>query len=77
MKNQRTVVTHTEILCYAIEELKRKWIIAKDHAKELEPKNPEFAKVYLESVPWKEKLETLLQLYRIETGEDYGLDIEL
>lgn len=76
-KDQVVVVTHTEILTCAINDMVRKWEEAKDHARKIRDKEPDFAREYLERYPWKEKLEVALQMYKIETGEDFGYEITL
>lgn len=80
MKNQKIapiIVTHAEILNYAIENMIEKWENAKAKARKLRDTEPGFAKEYLERGPWKDKLEIMLLMYKIETGEDYGYEINL
>lgn len=68
MKKQEVVtVTYCEILNYAIHHVLEKY----DNEKRM---NEKFKKVDSSMVSdyWKEKLIILLNMYKIETGEEYG-----
>ena len=75
-KEKPITVTHTEILAYAIQDVSRKFEEVKERAEAVKENNPQLAKMLMESCPWKGKLKVLLQLYKIETGTDYGYDFE-
>lgn len=69
-------VTHTEILAYAIQDVRGKWEREKERAEAAKATDPQLAKMVIESSIWKGKLKVLLQLYKIETGSDYGYDFD-
>lgn len=75
-KENPITVTHTEILAYAIQDVSHKWEAVKEKSEAVKANDPQLAKMVLESSPWKGKLKVLLQLYKIETGVDYGYDFE-
>lgn len=77
-QNQEVVkVTYAEILSMAINSLGVKWEKELTQIKEIEAVRPESAKYLRENWPWRAKLKTMLQMYKTETGEDYGYDYEL
>lgn len=69
-KNTVTVpkITHLEVICFAIQHAQQKYLEAKEMLQHIGSKDEN---------PWKCKLKALCDLYRIEAGSDYGLDIEL
>jgi hypothetical protein len=75
-KNPIPVITHTEILSYAIQHVDMKYLEAEKKAKTAEDAgNHEMAELVRGTYPWKEKLVALLNLYRIETGSDFGIEL--
>lgn len=60
-------ISHLEVICYAIQYVEQKHQEAAEMLHVLG----------LEKNPWREKLDALCALYRIETGSDFNLDIEL
>ena len=66
------MVSYAEILGLAINALGTKWENELTKIKEIEEANPELAERLRESWPWKSKLKIMLQMYKIETGKDYG-----
>lgn len=69
MKKNSPIITHTEIICYAILHLQS---VIKDRVAYLDgiPGSETFLETFLaQHMP---KLEALKELYRIETGTDYG-----
>ncbi len=69
-------LTHAEILTLAIHQAYERY---KEYADKAKPGMPEETLNIIESVaaPWREKILVLLQLYTIETGSDFGLDLDL
>ena len=76
-KEKPITVTHTEILSFAIQALTRLWEKEKADTGRIRQTDPAFAEEMLEGSMWRAKLRVLLQLYRIETGTDYGCDLGL
>ena len=76
-KEEVVKVTYAEILGMAINTLGTKWEKELEEIKALEATKPECAKYLRENWPWRAKLKTMLQMYKTETGEDYGYDYEL
>lgn len=70
------VLTHTEVLCLAITEANRRWMEETSHIHDAESVAPDFAAELRDSAVWRKKLQILLDLYKLETGSDYGLEIE-
>ena len=69
MRKNKPVITHTEIICYAILHLES---VIKDRVAYLDgiPGSEAFLETFLEQhLP---KVEALKELYRIETGTEYG-----
>lgn len=65
------MITHTEILIYAINHLGEMWKGEVEYAKSMEAKFPDFAKKRLTNNYWKKQLKGALLLYKLETGSDY------
>ena len=76
-KQQIETVTHTEVLGWAIAWAGDYWNKVLEDSKKLEVKDPKFAKEYRDENPIKGKLKILLQMYKYETGKDYGFEYEL
>ncbi len=74
-KKSDPVITHTEILCYAIRSALEDWRDIEAKAKAAEAKDPAFAAEIRQTFPAKEKLTALCALYRMETGQDYPIDL--
>ena len=67
-KNPTPIITHTEILCYAIRCLKKEVDDMIDYCEGI-PTKAEYLELFLaERTP---KLEALKELYRMETGTEY------
>ena len=71
-KEPAFTLTHTEILSYAICTVNENYLKEKRN-------NEECAKAGIDFVSdqWKQKLQALLNLYKLETGNDYDIDIEI
>lgn len=76
-KEEAVKVTYAEILSMAINSLGTKWEKELMEIKKIETVRPESAKYLRENWPWRAKLKIMLEMYKIETGEDYGYDYEL
>lgn len=76
-KEQIVTVPYAEILGMAINSLGTKWENELTKIKEIEAANPELAQRLRESWPWKPKLKIMLQMYKIETGSEYGYNYNL
>lgn len=74
-KNEVPYITHTEILSLAITQAYSRY---REYLDKLTPSASDEAKELIKSAaaPWREKLQMLMQLYTIETGTEYGLDID-
>ena len=75
-KEQIVTINHTEILGLAIQHLTD--IVQKEEnmAKYFEDKDPQYAKEMREGSTWRKKFKMLLQMYKFETGNDYGYDFD-
>ena len=76
-KEQPVTVTHSEILCWAINWLGERWMRDRELFKTLEAKDPEAAKQFIEQNIWHQKLKVAVELYKIETGKDFCGDFEI
>ena len=76
-KEKAFTLTHTEILCLAIKTASEEWQRERDRVQAMWKTNPAFARVMKESSQWEPKLRKLLELYKLETGSDYGFDFDL
>lgn len=69
-------ITQVEILNLAIQAAYRRYRDYADRAVAgMSAEN--LAIIESAAAPWREKLKVLLLLYNIETGTDYGLDLDL
>ena len=77
-KNEQVVtITHTEIIGLAIQRLADTVMKEEESAKRFEATDPGFAKDIREGSPWRKKLKMLMQMYKFETGRDYGFDYDI
>ena len=76
-KEQPITVTHTEILCWAINWLGERWRKDRENLKAFEEKDPELAKQFLAQNIWHQKLKVAVELYKIETGKEFCGDFEI
>ena len=76
-KEQPVTVTHSEVLCWAINWLGERWSKDREMIKAAEATNPELAKTLLEQNLWHQKLKAAMQLYKIETGKDFCGDFDI
>jgi hypothetical protein len=76
-KEQIVTINHTEILGLAIQHLAD--IVQKEEnmAKHFEDKDPQYAKEMREGSTLRKKFKMLLQMYKFETGNDYGFYFDL
>lgn len=73
-KNEEPKITHTEIIALAIEQISEKMAFYKE---KLEVADTDELRALIQNIldPLEVKLGLLLNLYRIETGNDYGIDL--
>ncbi|WP_298031750.1 hypothetical protein [uncultured Dysosmobacter sp.] len=73
-KNEEPKITHTEIIALAIEQISGKMAPYKE---KLEVADTDELRALIQNIldPLEVKLGLLLNLYRIETGNDYGIDL--
>lgn len=60
-------ITHLELICCAFQFVEQRYMEAAETLKQIGSNDPN---------PWQEKLDALCDLYRIETGGEYNLDIK-
>lgn len=75
-KEQIVTINHTEILGLAIQRLADTVRNEEEMAKKFEATDPQYAKDIRENSPWRKKFKMLLQMYKFETGNDYGYDYD-
>jgi len=76
-KEEIIKVTQSEMINCTIIRYEEMWNKEKESAQRIAASDPVFARQIIEDSVWRKKIKILLQLYKIETGNDYGLDIEL
>ena len=74
-KTNEPALTYCEILSYAIRMAYVDWREVEDRAEIAEAFNQKLADEIRNSSTTKSKLESLLQLYKMETGTEYGIDV--
>ena len=73
-KNNAPILTHTEVLCYAIRSAYADWKDIESKAKAADAVDPAFAEEIRQTFPAREKLDALCELYRMETGTEYPIE---
>ena len=68
----KITLTYREILSTAISYYGDQWRKQLEGLKKLEEIDPDTARNFMETSPWRCKLKAGLQLWEIETGEEYG-----
>ena len=76
-KNQAITLNQTEILGLAIQRLGEMWMKVKSDAGSVRDRDPQLAEDLLDSCQWGKKLRLAMQLYKIETGDEYPADFDL
>ena len=76
-KKKAFTLTHTEILCLAIRTAAEEWKRERDRIEAMQKIDSSFAATMKEDALWENKLRKLLELYKLETGSDYGFDFGL
>lgn len=72
MKNQKAKVTHTEILCLAINQLESQIEVYRQKSLKFPDDHPTAMMLFDMITPLKEKQDIIKQLYEIETGVAYN-----
>lgn len=76
-KEKPVTVTHCETICWAINWLEERWKNERKRIQAIAQIDPDAAKEYAQQSIYRQKLMVLLQMYKIETGDDFGVDIDL
>ena len=76
-KEKPVTVTHCETVCWAINWMEGRWKEERERLQALAQIDPDAAKEYAQQSLYRQKLIVLLQMYKIETGEDFCVDIDM
>ena len=76
-KEKPITVTYSETLCWAINWMMERWNNERERIQAVADIDPDAAKEYVQQSFYRQKLIVLLQMYKIETGEDFGTEIDL
>lgn len=71
-KEEAITLTHLELLNYAIKTISDQYLKEKERNETLRQVDPK----YIDET-WKQKLLIALNMYKIETGRDYGYEYDI
>lgn len=74
-KEQPISITHTELICFALNYLGEKINELYERAKLVEDKDPTLAAALREANVFLPKYKAAMQMYKLETGSDYQDDL--